>query len=104
MRSGSLSTEFPLKGATVSRLLTRVFWWSAAETTLGYSAAGTATVLGLHVTELITDVPWYAVLSGAGVGALLGFSKALSSLKVQPDNGNSSFLQNVVARPDHGNG
>ena len=81
------------------RLLTRIFWESCAETAIGWAASGAATVLALHGADLLASVPWYTVLSGAGVGALLGFCKALSSLKVQPDNGNSSYLRNVVAAP-----
>jgi hypothetical protein len=79
------------------RLLTRTFLESTAETTIGWGASGAGAILVLHAADLLTDVPWYAVLSGAGIGALGGFCKALSSLKVQPDNGNSSYLRRVVA-------
>jgi len=79
------------------RFLTRIYWESAAETTIGYAASGASAVLSLHLTG--TSVPWYTVASGAGVGALAGFLKALSSLQVQPSNGNSSYLRRIVAKP-----
>lgn len=79
-------------------LLSRVFWEHAAEITAGWSASSTFAVLILHVTDLLTDVPWYAVLSAAVIGALLGLCKALGSLKIQPDNGTGSILKRVTAR------
>jgi hypothetical protein len=82
-----------------SRLLTRVFWESAGETSVGYGAGFAGGILALNVGKVLTDVPWYAVVSGAGIGALVGLCKALASLKVQPDNGNSSWLSQVVAAP-----
>jgi hypothetical protein len=82
-----------------SRLLASVFWWSVGETAAGYGAAGVSTVLLLHAGQVLTDVPWYAVFSGGVIGALVGVCKAFTSLVVQPDNGNSSWLARVVAAP-----
>lgn len=87
-----------------TRLLTRVFWQHAGETTVGYSASTVGGVLLLHVGDLITNVPWYAVLSAAAIGGLIGLSKSLTSLIVQPDNGTASFLRSVVAAPLAGHG
>lgn len=77
----------------MSRLSSRVFWQTTAETALGYAAAGAVTALS------VTNPSWHVVLVGVGVGAALGFSKSLSSLKVQPDNGTDSFNSQVVAKP-----
>jgi hypothetical protein len=81
------------------RIWSRVFWQSAAETAIGYAAAGAGSVLALHGADLLTSIPWYTVLSGAGIGALLGVCKSLSSLKVQPGNGTDSYNARVVAAP-----
>lgn len=77
----------------MSRLSSRVFWQSTSETTIGYAAAGAATALA------VANPSPHVVLVGIGVGAALGFSKSLSSLKVQPGNGTDSFNSHVVAQP-----
>lgn len=79
-------------------MLTAVFWESVAETVVGYAAAGAGSILTLHGVAVVKDIPWYAVLSGAGVGGLIGFCKAMGSLKIQPDNGTDSFNSQVVAK------
>lgn len=82
-----------------SRLASPIFWESVGETAVGYGAAGVSAVLLLHAGQVLTDVPWYAVFSGGVIGALIGVCKAFTSLVVQPDNGNSSWLSRVVAVP-----
>lgn len=77
----------------MSRLFTRVFWQSTTETTVGFAAAGAAAALSAAPVSLHT------VLLGTVVGAALGFSKSLSSLKVQPTNGTDSFNARIVAAP-----
>lgn len=76
----------------MSRLNTLVFWQSTCETTVGYAAAGAGAAL------TAAPVSWHAVLLGAAAGAALGFTKSLSSLQVQPDNGTDSYNKNVVAK------
>jgi hypothetical protein len=81
----------------MSALTTRVFWQGTAENMLGAAAAGAGSVLGLHVAELLTNVPWYAVLSGGGIGALMALLGSLGSLRV--GNGTASYNPNIVAEP-----
>jgi hypothetical protein len=76
---------------------TAVFWKDAVSRLVSAGANSATTALAIGAGGTLADVPWYAVLSAAGIGALLEFLRALASLKVP--NGTASFLPEVVAAP-----
>lgn len=88
----------------MSVLTSRVFWQNTAENMVGGAAAGSGSVLGLHVADLLTNVPWYAVCSGGAIGAALALLGALGSLRAQPNNGTASYNSRVVAEPKEPHG
>lgn len=82
-------------------LFTRTFWIDAIDRALSAGATTSLGVMTAGAFKLISDVPWYAVLSAGAIGALADLLRSLSSLKVGPGQGNgtASYLPEVVAQP-----
>lgn len=81
----------------------------AAENAAGAAFIAAGTVIGLFETAKlslgqwdlhITDVPWYALLTFATLGALGSFLKSLGTLFAGPgeNNGTASLNPRVIAR------
>lgn len=69
-----------------------VTWWETAAAQVIHAAAGGAlSVLGAHGLGLIGDVPWYGVLSAAGLSGLVALLLALAG-KVNPDSGPATLF------------
>ncbi len=73
-----------------------VFVEDAAERAVAAAAAAALGALGTQGVGLIGSLPWYAVLSAAGIGALTSVLNSLVSLAVP--NATASWNRNVVAR------
>lgn len=78
-------------------LFTTVFWKDATSRLVAAGANSATTALVIGAGGTLAEVPWYAVASAAGIGALLELLRALASLKVP--NGTASFLPEVIAAP-----
>jgi hypothetical protein len=78
-----------------SAFLGRGFWWTTAENVAIVSAGGAATPLAEHQHELLSQIPWDLVGSGAVVGALLGFLYSIVTLLRK--NGAASLSPDVIA-------
>lgn len=76
---------------------TAVFWKDATSRLVAAGANSATTALVIGAGGTLAEVPWCAVASAAGIGALLELLRALASLKVP--NGTASFLSEVVAAP-----
>jgi hypothetical protein len=71
----------------------------AGENAVGAAAIGAGTVLGSGQFHLISDVPWWAVVSAGAIAGLGSLLKALGSLHFGPgkQNGTASLNPHVVS-------
>lgn len=74
--------------------------WHAGENATGAAAIGAGTVLGAAHAHYLSDVPWYMLLSAAGLGALASLLKSIASVCIGPgrDNGTASNVPSVIAK------
>lgn len=65
------------------KLLQKHWWMEAIER--GVKTAAQAAVLGLSGAVIIEDVHWWAVLSSAGLGAILSILTSIATLPIKED-------------------
>lgn len=69
----------------------KIYWLTLGERATRAGAAGALAVLGTGHWVTATDVPWYAVLSGAAIGALTSALGSLAS-EAAPNTLPASFI------------
>lgn len=74
-------------------VFSKAFWQDAAERAISAGAATAVTVPIL--SGMISDIPWYAILSAFGISAGVDLLRSLASLRV--DNGTAGTVSSVIS-------
>lgn len=77
-------------------LFSKAYWALVADKVVGGAAAGALAVL--TTGHIAGSAPWYAVLTGAGVGALTSLCKSLAS-EAAPNTMPTTFIPRALVTP-----
>lgn len=81
---------------STNKLLSASWWSDALERAVSSGANSAVTILTMGGVSLLTDVPWYSVLSAAGIAALLDLLRSLAAAP-RGNTGTAGFTPAIEA-------